>query len=195
MVTPDGMPLVWLNHLHGRRWVERVYGPDLLLAMCAHSLSTGYRHYFYGGAEGIPELLATRLQERFPGLRVAGTYSPPFRPMTPAEDAELVERINASGADIVWVGISTPKQDRWMADHVGRLTASVLVGVGAAFDFHAGVKPQAPRWMQRNGLEWLFRLATEPRRLGRRYVLYNPLFVWLVIQQALGRPYDLNHHL
>jgi N-acetylglucosaminyldiphosphoundecaprenol N-acetyl-beta-D-mannosaminyltransferase len=195
LVTPDGMPLVWLNHLHGQRHVERVYGPDLLLAVCAHSLTAGYRHYFYGGAEGVPELLAARLSERFPGLQVAGTFSPPFRALTADEDADVIARINASQADIVWVGLSTPRQERWMADHVGRLRAPVLVGVGAAFDFHAGLKPQAPRWMQRNGLEWLFRLLSEPRRLARRYLLNNPLFVFLVVQQALGRQYDLNQAL
>jgi N-acetylglucosaminyldiphosphoundecaprenol N-acetyl-beta-D-mannosaminyltransferase len=128
-------------------------------------------------------------------LRVAGTYSPPFRALTPTEDDQLVARINASGADIVWVGLSTPKQERWMADHVGRLDAPVLIGVGAAFDFHAGLKRQAPRWMQRTGLEWLFRLASEPNRLARRYLLNNPLFVWLMLQQALGRQYDLNSRL
>jgi N-acetylglucosaminyldiphosphoundecaprenol N-acetyl-beta-D-mannosaminyltransferase len=195
LVTPDGMPLVWLSHLHGYRWVERVYGPDLLLAMCKHSQATGYRHYFYGGAEGSAELLAVRLRERFPGLQVADAHSRPFPPLTPEQDEALVQRINASGADIVWVGLGTPRQERWMSEHVGRLAAPVLVGVGAAFDFHAGLKRQAPRWMQRNGLEWLFRLASEPRRLARRYLLYNPLFVWLVLQQALGRQYDLKSQL
>jgi N-acetylglucosaminyldiphosphoundecaprenol N-acetyl-beta-D-mannosaminyltransferase len=195
LVTPDGMPLVWLSRFYGQHGVERVYGPDLLLAVCEYSLQTGYRHYFYGGAEGVPELLAARLGERFSGLQVAGTYSPPFRALTPTEDDQLVTRINASGADIVWVGLSTPKQERWMADHVGRLDAPVLIGVGAAFDFHAGLKRQAPRWMQRTGLEWLFRLASEPNRLARRYLLNNPLFVWLMLQQALGRQYDLNSRL
>lgn len=186
LVTPDGMPLVWVSHCRGHHYVERVYGPDLMLAVCAHSVAPHYRHYLYGGAEGVPELLSNRLQQRFPGIQIVGTHSPPFRPLTPTEDAALVQRINATQPDIVWVGLSTPKQERWMAAHVGRLTAPVLIGVGAAFDFHAGLKPQAPRWMQRNGLEWLFRLATEPRRLWRRYLINNPLFVVLVIQQALG---------
>lgn len=187
MVTPDGMPLVWLSRLSGRSHVDRVYGPDLMLAVCERSVDRGYRHYFYGGGEGVPELLAERLSQRFPGLQVAGTYSPPFRPLTAEEDEALVQRINTAGADIVWVGLSTPKQERWMYEHLGKLNAPVLVGVGAAFDFHAGLKKQAPRWMQRSGLEWSFRLLTEPRRLGRRYLVNNPAFVWRVLLQKAGR--------
>jgi len=192
LVTPDGMPLVWLSRLKGFRHVERVYGPDLMLALCERSAAKGYRHFFYGGAEGVPEQLASVLQKRFPGLQVAGTFSPPFRPFTPEEDEQIIQMINEAAPDIVWVGLSTPKQERWMAEHVGRLVAPVLIGVGAAFDFHTGRKPQAPRWMQRAGLEWLFRLLTEPRRLWRRYLINNPLFVALVVLQALGvRRYGL----
>jgi len=192
MVTPDGMPLVWFSKLKGRKWVERVYGPDLMLACCEHSLSKNYRHYLYGGAEGVPERLASRLSERFPGLSIVGTYSPPFRAATREEDDQIVQQINACDPDIVWVGLSTPKQERWMHEHVGRLTAAVLIGVGAAFDFHAGLKPQAPRWLQRSGFEWLFRLATEPRRLWQRYLVNNPLFIAKILLQALGaRRYDL----
>jgi N-acetylglucosaminyldiphosphoundecaprenol N-acetyl-beta-D-mannosaminyltransferase len=186
LVTPDGMPLVWLSRLHGHDHAERVYGPDLMLALCEHSLSKGYKHYFYGGGEGVHERLAKNLQQRFPGLRVVGGYSPPFRSLTREEDEQVAQSINAADPDIVWIGLSTPKQERWMAEHVGRLTAPVLIGVGAAFDFHSGLKKQAPRWMQRGGLEWLFRLATEPGRLWRRYLVNNPLFVLLVLQQALG---------
>lgn len=186
LVTPDGMPLVWLSRLAGHRDATRVYGPDLMLAYCAHGVAAGRRHYFYGGNPGVPGLLADRLEDRVPGLRVVGTHSPPFRALTPEEDDAEVARINASGADVVWVGLSTPKQERWMAAHRARLTAPVLVGVGAAFDFHAGLKRQAPRWMQRSGLEWAFRLASEPRRLGRRYLVNNPLFVWHVARQLAG---------
>lgn len=185
LTTPDGMAIVWLMKLRGLRRVERVYGPDLLLAACARSLERGWSHYFYGGAPGVAERLAERLGERFPGLRVAGACSPPFRPLTPEEDGAIVEQINAQNPDVVWVGISTPKQERWMAEHVGRLNAPVLLGVGAAFDFLAGVKRQAPRWMQRSGLEWLFRLASEPRRLWPRYRQY-PRFAVLAIAQLLG---------
>ena len=193
LVTPDGMPLVWLSRLSGHPDVARVYGPDLMLALCAHSTEKGYRHYLYGGAGGVPELLSASLQERFPGLRVVGMYSPPFRVLTHREDHDIVGRINGSGADIVWVGLSTPKQERWMATHVGQLEASVLIGVGAAFDFHAGLKRQAPHWMQRSGVEWLFRLVTEPKRLWKRYLVNNPLFVVKVLLQLSGlRHYPLD---
>jgi len=185
LVTPDGMPLVWLSRLKGFHHVERVYGPDLMLALCERSVAKGYRHFFYGGAEGVPEQLASVLQKRFPGLQVAGTFSPPFRPLTPEEKKQVVQRINEAAPDIVWVGLSTPKQERWMAEHVGRLTAPVLIGVGAAFDFLTGRKPQAPRWMQRAGLEWLFRLLTEPRRLWKRYLPNIPIFWILVFLQHL----------
>ncbi len=187
LVTPDGMPLVWLSRLMGYPCVERVYGPDLMLAVCERSAEQGCRHFFYGGAPGVAEKLVVRLQSRFPGLKVTGVYSPPFRPLTSEEDQALGERINAAGPDIVWVGISTPKQERWMVEHVGRISAPVLIGVGAAFDFHAGLKKQAPSWMQRSGLEWLFRLMTEPRRLWRRYLINNSWFLWLILLQALGR--------
>ena len=192
LVTPDGMPLVWASRLAGQRHVRRVYGPDLMLAACRRSLETGWRHFLYGGAEGVPELLATRLADRFPGLEITGAFAPPFRPLTDAEDEEIVQRINAARPDIVWVGLSTPKQERWMASHLGRLEAPVMVGVGAAFDFHAGLKRQAPKWIQGTGLEWLFRLITEPRRLWRRYLRNNPVFLASVALQATGlRRYSL----
>jgi N-acetylglucosaminyldiphosphoundecaprenol N-acetyl-beta-D-mannosaminyltransferase len=186
MVVPDGMPLVWLSKAAGHRQVDRVYGPDLMLEVCAQSVEWGARHFFYGGNDGVADMLAHRLCERFPGLQVVGTFSPPFRPLSQGEDREIIDMINAQLPDIVWVGLGTPKQERWMAEHLGRLTAPVMLGVGAAFDFHAGLKPQAPRWMQRSGLEWLFRLVTEPRRLWRRYLRNNPAFVALVAAQKLG---------
>jgi N-acetylglucosaminyldiphosphoundecaprenol N-acetyl-beta-D-mannosaminyltransferase len=192
LVMPDGMPLVWLSHLNGFPHVERGYGPDLMLALCGRSVTCGYRHFFYGGAEGVPEQLAANLQQRFPGLQVVGIHSPPFRSLTPEEDKQVIQMLNQAAPDIVWVGLSTPKQEQWMAAHVGRVEAAVLIGVGAAFDFLAGRKRQAPRWMQRSGLEWLFRLLTEPRRLWRRYLVNNPLFVLLVLAQALRlRRYSL----
>ncbi len=187
MVTPDGMPLVWLSRLTGHRRVERVYGPDLMLKVCERSISRGWRHFLYGGAPGVPEKLASRLSAKFSGLQFAGVYSPPFRSLTENEDLEIVDQINSSRADIVWVGMSTPKQERWMAAHLGRIDAPVMIGCGAAFDFHAGLKPQAPRWMMRCGLEWLFRMLSEPRRLGPRYLTNNPMFVMLLIRQMLGR--------
>jgi N-acetylglucosaminyldiphosphoundecaprenol N-acetyl-beta-D-mannosaminyltransferase len=183
LVTPDGMPLVWLARRAGFDHVDRVYGPDLLLACCEHSVGRGYRHFFYGGGPGVPERLADRLTQRFPGLRVVGTYSPPFRALSPEEGEEVVQRINSADADFVWVGLSTPKQEQWMHEHRARLTAPVLIGVGAAFDFHGGSKRQAPRWMQRSGLEWLFRLGQEPRRLWRRYSYNNVRFVADLLHQ------------
>ncbi|GAA4773117.1 WecB/TagA/CpsF family glycosyltransferase [Actinomycetospora chlora] len=177
LTTPDGMPMVWSARWAGRRDVSRVYGPDLMAVVLARAVERGWSSFFYGGGPGVGELLAERLSARFPGLRIAGTWTPPFRPLRPDEDAEVVRVINASGAQLVWVGLSTPKQERWMAEHVGTLRANVLFGVGAAFDLHAGTVPQAPRWAQRSGLEWAYRLGREPRRLWRRYLRNNPAFV------------------
>lgn len=186
LVTPDGMPLVWVSRLRHQRHVSRVYGPDLMAEVCAQSDSKGHRHFLYGGAAGVPERLAQELRRKIPSIQIVGTYSPPFRSLTPEEDEAIIQEINESEADIVWVGLSTPKQEYWMAAHAGRLNAPVLVGVGAAFDFLAGLKTQAPRWMQRSGLEWLFRLVTEPRRLWRRYFKIVPLFSIYIILDALG---------
>jgi len=185
MVTPDGMPMVWISRMRGFRHVSRVYGPDLMLDVCARSTETGWRHFLYGGAEGVADLLSQKLRHRFPGIQIAGTFCPPFRPMSESEDRDLVDRINAARPDIVWVGLSTPKQEYWMSRHVGRLQAPVLIGVGAAFDFIACLKPQAPVWMQHAGLEWLFRLATEPRRLGRRYLVNNTGFLYRLLRSRL----------
>ena len=186
MVTPDGMPMVWLGRRAGHSHMTRVCGPDMMLEVFKESVTQGYRHFLYGGNEGVPELLKNRLEEKFPGVDIVGAYSPPFRPLTEDEDQNIVTMINESRADIVWVGLSTPKQERWMAAHVGRLDASVLVGVGAAFDFNADLKSRAPLWMQQSGLEWLYRLLDEPKRLWKRYLINNPLFVLRVIGQTLG---------
>lgn len=184
MATPDGMPLVWLGRLHGYV-IERVYGPDLMLAVCERGQDRGYRHFFYGGAEGVAEKLTERLRMRFPKMLVAGVYTPPFRPLTADEVRDVAAHINASDADIVWVGLGTPKQDFWVARFRPILNAPVLIAVGAAFDFHSGRVRQAPRWMQRAGLEWLFRLTQDPRRLWKRYLIGNPRFVYLVVRQLL----------
>jgi len=186
LVTPDGMPLTWISRLLGFTHVDRVYGPDLLLAVCDRSPAQGYRHFFYGGGDGVADLLKDRLQARFPGLDVVGTYTPPFRPLTEEEDEDIVRYINALNPDIVWIGLSTPKQERWMAAHLGRIAAPVMIGVGAAFDFQAGLKKQAPPWIQRSGLEWLYRLCSEPKRLWKRYLTNNPAFVWRVVGQLSG---------
>jgi N-acetylglucosaminyldiphosphoundecaprenol N-acetyl-beta-D-mannosaminyltransferase len=186
LVTPDGMPIVWLGRMMGFAQIKRVYGPDLMLAMCEYSIGRAYSHFLYGGGPEVPEKLAEELKDRFPGLKVAGTYSPPFRELTPDEDEGVIEMINDSGAQIVWIGLSTPKQEKWMSAHSKKLKAPVLIGVGAAFDIHSGLKPQAPMWMRSSGLEWLFRLATEPKRLWRRYAINNPMFVALAARQLLG---------
>jgi N-acetylglucosaminyldiphosphoundecaprenol N-acetyl-beta-D-mannosaminyltransferase len=183
LTTPDGMPMVWAGKAAGAHWMERVYGPNMMLAVLSQAHIRGWSSFFYGGAPGVPELLAERLAERFPGLEVAGTHSPPFRPLTPAEVEETAALINDSGAKLVWVGLSTPKQERWMAAMRPHLKAAVLFGVGAAFDFHTGRVKQAPAWMQRSGLEWLYRLSREPRRLWKRYLTNNPRFVLAILRQ------------
>jgi N-acetylglucosaminyldiphosphoundecaprenol N-acetyl-beta-D-mannosaminyltransferase len=177
LIVPDGQPLVWALRSLGHE-ASRVYGPDLMARYCERSAQNGTRMYLYGGRnQGALVELALRLRRRFPGLRIVGGYSPPYRPLTGEEEQWVADDINRSGADIVWVGIGQPKQEQWMRVMRDRLDAPMLVGVGAAFDFHAGLVAQAPAWMQTIGLEWVFRLAQEPRRLWRRYVRYNPRFV------------------
>jgi N-acetylglucosaminyldiphosphoundecaprenol N-acetyl-beta-D-mannosaminyltransferase len=178
LAVPDGMPLVWALRALGHKRATRVYGPDLMLRFCARAAAEGIPMYLYGGRDNAAlELLKARLRARFPELEIAGGYSPPFRALTAAEEEQVVADIETSGAQVVWVGTGQPKQERWMHEMRPRLRTPLLVGVGAAFDFHAGLVPQAPRWMQRNGLEWVYRLAREPRRLWRRYARYNPRFV------------------
>ena len=191
MSTPDGMPLVWLARLGGKRHVTRVYGPDLMLA-AIQQLPSHYGHFLYGGHAGVAERLAKSLKSRFAGVKVVGTYSPPMGSVEELATDQLAEVINSSRPAVVWVGISTPKQDMWMAQMRTRLNAPVLIGVGAAFDFHSGMVRQAPGWMQRSGLEWLFRLSQEPRRLWKRYLFYNTWFVFAVARQKLGlKRYEL----
>jgi N-acetylglucosaminyldiphosphoundecaprenol N-acetyl-beta-D-mannosaminyltransferase len=186
LCTPDGMPMVWAGKLEGHKDMRRVYGPDLMLEVCAWSESSGAKHFFYGGADGVAGLLAQKLKEKFPGLQVAGTFTPPFRPLNDAEIGGLQKQVSESKPDIFWVGLSTPKQEKFMAEFLPKLDATLMVGVGAAFDFHSGRILQAPRWMQRGGLEWLFRLGSEPRRLGKRYLRNNPLFLWKFFLQKTG---------
>ena len=185
LVTPDGMPLVWASHMMGYRWVDQVCGSDLMLEVCKRTVSKGYRHFLYGGAPGVPERLAERLRKQIPGLQICGVYSPPYRELTNQEDEEIVRLINEANPHIVWVGLSTPKQEYWMSRQVGNLNSSLMIGVGAAFDFHAGLKPRAPVWMRHCGLEWLFRLCCEPKRLWRRYLFSIPLFAKLIVLQLL----------
>ena len=187
IATPDGMPLVWALRSFGVKQQQRVYGPTLMLKVCESAAQRGDSIFLYGGREQTIEPLCRRLSLNFPGLRIAGHYCPPFRPLTPEEDTAVASQIRASGADIVLVGISTPKQERWMSAHRSEFPGLVMIGVGAAFDFHAGRVRQAPGWMQRNGLEWLFRLIMEPARLWRRYLLVTPRFLPLWAMQLIGR--------
>jgi N-acetylglucosaminyldiphosphoundecaprenol N-acetyl-beta-D-mannosaminyltransferase len=186
LCTPDGMPLVWIGRCRGAGKMDRVYGPDLMLAVMEASQGAGWRHFFYGGTGGTAELLKTKLLERFPRIQIAGTYEPPFRALYAAEVEQLQEKIRQARTDVVWVGLSTPKQERFMAENFEKLDATLMFGVGAAFNFLAGNAKQAPRWMQRSGLEWLFRLTCEPRRLWKRYLKNNPLFVGRIFCQFTG---------
>jgi N-acetylglucosaminyldiphosphoundecaprenol N-acetyl-beta-D-mannosaminyltransferase len=179
LVVPDGQPLVWAMNALGHDLSHRVYGPDLMAHYCERSALTGARMFLYGGRnQGVLVQLALNLRRRFDGLQIVGGYSPPFRPLSAEEIDAVVAEINQAKPDVVWVGIGVPKQEKWMAALRDRIDAPVLVGVGAAFDFHAGLVPQAPSWMQSAGLEWLFRLSKEPRRLWKRYLTYNPRFVF-----------------
>jgi len=184
LVVPDGMPLVWLGRLRGHSLGRRVYGPELMESFC-QSTGPQYRHFFYGGAPGVPTLLAEVMHKKY-RINVAGAYSPPYRALTAQEDEEIVRQIHASNPDVVWVGLSTPKQERWMYEHRLRLQVPVTVGVGAAFDLHSGRVKQAPGWMRENGLEWSFRLLQEPRRLWKRYLVYGSEFMWSVALELLS---------
>jgi N-acetylglucosaminyldiphosphoundecaprenol N-acetyl-beta-D-mannosaminyltransferase len=178
LAVPDGQPLVWALRALGHDRATRVYGPDLMASFCARAALAGTPMYLYGGrTPAALELLERRLQERFPGVSIVGGFSPPFRALSADEERDVIAAIDSSGAHVVWVGTGQPKQEQWMHAMRPRLAAPLLVGVGAAFDFHAGLVPQAPGWMQRAGLEWAYRLSREPRRLWRRYARYNPLFV------------------
>lgn len=193
LTTPDGMPMVWMGRWQGFREMARVYGPDLMLQVCKYSQSLGQTHFLYGGAPGVAEELKRRLEQRFPRLKIVGTYSPPFRPLTAAEEQDLTRLVGTLKPDFFWVGLSTPKQEKFMAHYWQKLEATLFFGVGAAFDFHAGRMRQAPRWMKRSGLEWLFRLVCEPRRLWKRYLKNNPLFVFRAFCQVTGlRKYRLD---
>jgi N-acetylglucosaminyldiphosphoundecaprenol N-acetyl-beta-D-mannosaminyltransferase len=191
LTTPDGVPMVWAGKMAGASWMERVYGPDLMLEVLAKAEELGWSSFFYGGAPEVPELLVSRLRARFPGLKVAGTYSPPFRPLSDEEAVGVTRMINESGATLVWVGLSTPKQEHWMYRFRPHLEAPILFGVGAAFDFHSGRISQAPSWMQQSGFEWLYRLYKEPRRLWKRYMTNNPRFV-VSITRRNPRLYDVS---
>ena len=185
MVTPDGMPVVWLRKWRGNKMIQRTYGPDLMLALSEFGQDKGFRHYYYGGSPQVCEALKKNLKKRFAQLHVAGQYSPPFHAEFRRESQEVIDDINRAKPDILWVGLGSPKQDYWMREHRDVIDAPVMIGIGAAFDFLSGHKMQAPRWIQRSGLEWLFRLCCEPKRLWRRYLIGNTQFVYYVIKDFL----------
>lgn len=185
LTAPDGMPLVWMGRLQGFTRMRRVFGPDYMMEICRLSLKRGYRHFLYGGQEGVAELLADELIRKVPGLQIAGIYTPPFRPLLPYEEAELIAMVAEAKPDIFWVGLGTPKQERFMAEYMDKLDVRIMIGIGAAFDLHTGRLKDAPSWMKSAGLQWLHRLIQEPRRLWRRYLINNPLFLWSAGLQLL----------
>lgn len=183
--APDGMPMSWVGWLQGYRQMDRVYGPDFMANLCRSSVTKGYRHYLYGGSPGVAHELKAVLERRFPELKVVGTYTPPFRRLTLEEENQLLNDIRKTEPDILWVGLSTPKQEHFMAEYVDRLGVPLLIGVGAAFDFHTGRIGEAPAWIKRAGLQWLHRLLQDPKRLWKRYLLNNPVFMWRIMLQFL----------
>jgi N-acetylglucosaminyldiphosphoundecaprenol N-acetyl-beta-D-mannosaminyltransferase len=185
MTVPDGMPMVWVGRLQGHGLMRRVYGPDYMLEMCRYSIQKGYRHFLYGGTPGVAERLAAELMRRFPGLQVVGTYTPPFRSLNSSEAAELSALVTETKPDVFWVGLSTPKQERFMAQYLNQLDVKLMVGVGAAFDIHTGCTKDAPAWMKDMGMQWFHRLLQEPRRLWKRYLFNNPKFIWNFSLQLL----------
>ena len=186
LTVPDGMPTVWVGRLQGFWQMRRVFGPDLMLQICAMSRKKGYTHFLYGGAPGVAEALGQVLMRKFPELRIVGHYTPPFRPLTKSEEAALIVQIEKLRPDIFWVGLSTPKQERFMAEYIRKLNTRLMVGVGAAFDVHTGRINDAPDWIKNAGLQWLHRLCQEPTRLWKRYLINNPKFVVQITSQLLG---------
>jgi N-acetylglucosaminyldiphosphoundecaprenol N-acetyl-beta-D-mannosaminyltransferase len=186
IATPDGMPVVWALRSFGQTQQQRVYGPNLMLKLCQRAAAEGQNIFLYGSTQDVIERLTAKLQSLYPDIRITGSYSPPFRALTAAEEEDIRNRIREAKADLVFVGISTPKQEKWMARQQLKLDGLIMIGVGAAFDFHAGRVRQAPKWMQDRGLEWLFRLVSEPRRLWRRYILVTPRFLPLWAMQLSG---------
>ena len=187
IVAPDGMPLVWALRALGAGAVTRVCGPDVLPAACEYGLSRGWLHYFYGGAPGVAERLTGKLVKRYPGLQIAGTQCPPFRRLSSEENEIACSEIRAARPDFVWVGLGTPKQEVWMFEHRGQCGGAIMLGIGAAFDFHANLVRRAPTWMQRAGLEWAYRLLSDPKRLWKRYLVMAPIFVILAIRELIRK--------
>lgn len=184
--APDGMPMSWVGRLQGFSAMDRVFGPDFMAEMCRLSIRRGYRHFLYGGQPGVAEQLGGTLRKKLPGVQIVGTYTPPFRSLTSQEEKELFILLQHSRPHILWIGLSTPKQERFMAEYIDRLQVPLLVGVGAAFDFHTGRIHDSPQWIKRAGLQWLHRLVQDPKRLWRRYLRHNPAFLWSIVLQLSG---------
>jgi N-acetylglucosaminyldiphosphoundecaprenol N-acetyl-beta-D-mannosaminyltransferase len=192
LTTPDGMPTVWVGKSTGHSEMGRVFGPDLMLNLCRESVSCGLKHFLYGGQPGVADELKRSLQERFPGLQIVGTYTPPFRQLNSEEQRQLAQQVKSVRPDIFWVGLSTPKQERFMAEYLPKLDASIMLGVGAAFDLHTGRMKDSPEWIKNAGLQWAHRLAQDPRRLWKRYFINNPKFIAAIAAQLIGiRRYSL----
>lgn len=189
--TPDGMPMVWMNRWHGESHVSRVYGPDLMCEVSRLSAERGYRQFYYGGSDGVAEAMRAAMTARFPKLEIVGTFEPPFRPLTPEEELQLREQVRECRPDIMWIGLGTPKQDRFMAEHLPKLDVTLMAGVGAAFNFLCGRVPQAPRWMQRSGLEWFYRFVHEPRVRGRYFSIVPRFILASLAQNLKAKKYEI----
>ena len=186
LVVPDGMPTVWVGRAQGLGQISRVFGPDLMEELCRRSVEKGFTHFLYGGKPGVAEELKSNLEQWFPNIRIVGTITPPFRPLAANEEAELEDLITQLRPDLIWVGLSTPKQERFMSDFVSRLPFGVMIGVGAAFDIHTGRLKDAPDWIKNAGLQWMHRLCQEPSRLWKRYLVNNSAFLWRLFLQSSG---------
>jgi N-acetylglucosaminyldiphosphoundecaprenol N-acetyl-beta-D-mannosaminyltransferase len=194
LVTPDGMPTVWIGHLQGHSHMRRVFGPDLMMAICARAPQNQIRHFLYGGNPGVADELADKLQRMIPSISIVGTFTPPFRPLNSSEQETLQRKMEAVRPDVVWIGLSTPKQEKFMADYIGGLPCKIMIGVGAAFDIHTGRVKDAPRWVKSAGLQWAHRCCQEPKRLWKRYLVNNSAFLAALGLQLTGlRRYSLPH--
>lgn len=193
LILPDGAGITAGGLLLGERFPDRLPGPLVMLKYCQYGVKKGRRHFFYGGAKGVAERMKEKLCEQIPGLKVVGTYCPPFRPLTVEEEVDVKERVEQSGANVLWVGIGAPKQEKWMADHLGKIHVPLMLGVGAAFDFHSGNKKRAPVWIQKIGLEWMYRMFTGGRRIFIRNAKYDPMFAWMILKQAISKRLGLDN--
>ncbi|CAN2042212.1 N-acetylglucosaminyldiphosphoundecaprenol N-acetyl-beta-D-mannosaminyltransferase [Candidatus Magnetomoraceae bacterium gMMP-15] len=185
LTVPDGMPLVWAGKIYGHSDMGRVYGPDLMWTICKSSVKKGFTHFLYGGNKGVAETLKNTLEKKIPGIKIAGTYTPPFRPLTNAEEKDMIKQVNQTKPDFFWVGLSTPKQEIFMSEYILKLDTKVMLGVGAAFDYHTGRVTDSPDWIKRSGMQWLHRLLQDPKRLWKRYLINNPLFVYKFLKQVI----------